>query len=244
MIYLAAQYLAAAGKSFVKYRDDDSHTNLGLWEAEKSLVTRELSDQGALLSLNIPEFSLNWILREQKETKSLHNATHIEILGWLQHISQSLIGKAYSFDLHYDLGYALKDDFRFSLEDRDALESLFQLRVFANSAIASFLKRNSLDSEIRIWPHHFDSGAFVPNANGGDVSIGLGMAVPDSLIDDHYFYLSGYKDQESVDTSNFNSLSVGSWLYEGFKGAVLPVSGMSEQNIAVFLDEALNQYIG
>jgi hypothetical protein len=64
------------------------------------------------------------------------------------------------------------------------------------------------------------------------------------LIDDHYFYLSGYKDQESVDTSNFNSLSVGSWLYEGFKGAVLPVSGMSEQNIAVFLDEALNQYIG
>jgi hypothetical protein len=45
-MHLASQYLAAAGLSFVKKQDDDSHTNLGFNTEKGIMYTRALSDNG------------------------------------------------------------------------------------------------------------------------------------------------------------------------------------------------------
>lgn len=58
MMHLAAQYLAAAGISFVEKKADYSHTNLG-WSIDKQrLETHPLSEKGDVLALNYNTFSL------------------------------------------------------------------------------------------------------------------------------------------------------------------------------------------
>ena len=58
--YLAAQYLAAAGISFVKKEADDSHTNLGFDTDGGFLATHSLSEDGDKLVLNYKNFNLEW----------------------------------------------------------------------------------------------------------------------------------------------------------------------------------------
>lgn len=73
-------------------------------------------------------------------------------------------------------------------------------------------------------------------------AIGLGLAVPDSLINDHYFYISGYKGHSGIDTSRFGSLPHGSWLNGSFKGAILPSSSVTVGMVNTFFTEAFNNY--
>ncbi|NNJ80803.1 MAG: hypothetical protein HKP11_01295 [Flavobacteriaceae bacterium] len=243
MMYLAAQYLAAAGKSFVEHKPDDSHTNLSLSTEHKSLVTRELGENGDRLLLSYEHFSLKWISRDGIEITHLHNTRHAENVKWLNEVSQQRIGKSYVFDLHYDLGYDLHEEFKFELENKEELKDLYQRRVMANNVLTSFLSRHSLRSEIRIWPHHFDTGAFVTDVGIQKLSIGLGMAIPDSMSEHYYFYLSGYNGRDGIDTSSFEQLTRGSWKNEGFKGAILPIAEMKEKDAVQFLDEAMKAYI-
>ncbi len=59
-MHLAAQYLAAAGISFVPEENDDSHTNLGFSTQKECLYTRPLNSSGAELLLNYNFFTLEW----------------------------------------------------------------------------------------------------------------------------------------------------------------------------------------
>ena len=73
-------------------------------------------------------------------------------------------------------------------------------------------------------------------------AIGLGLAVPDNVCKDHYFYISGYKGHEIIDTSDFKPLSLGSWSINGFKGAILPATEIDKNKGIAFLSEAFIQY--
>jgi hypothetical protein len=46
MMYLLAQYLAAAGISFLEKKDDDSHSNLGFSIENSSMYSRPLNENG------------------------------------------------------------------------------------------------------------------------------------------------------------------------------------------------------
>lgn len=122
----------------------------------------------------------------------------------------------------------------------NGLKELKDLRTLAQSTLASFLKNHNLKSEIRVWPHHFDTGAYT--ILNDDFALGLGLAVPDSLVNEHYFYISGNKAHLTVNTSTFDSLTLGKWINNGYKGAVLPASKLNEKMALSFLNEAYTAY--
>ena len=84
VMHRAAQYLAAAGISFLKKRDDDSHTNLG-WRSDlTSLLTYKLNKKGDKLALNYNSFSLEWVNGETvSENLLLEGTTHSEVISWI-----------------------------------------------------------------------------------------------------------------------------------------------------------------
>ena len=61
-------------------------------------------------------------------------------------------------------------------------------------------------SEVRIWPHHFDTGCLGYFDTKKNVSVGLGLAIPDKNVDDWYFYASGYHGEEPIQTEMFEPL--------------------------------------
>ncbi len=239
-MHLASQYLAAAGISFVEKQDDDSHTNLGFNKEKGVMYTRELSDNGDQLILNYNTFSLDWKGVHKTTSISLNGKTHKAIMAWLSNSAQKAIGKSYEYAFHYDLPYTISDDFTFELKDANRLNELLENRALASSIIEAFLTSNNLKSETRVWPHHFDTGAFVIFDNDSGLSIGLGFAIPDAVTQEHYFYIGGYKGHNSIDTSNFKELTKGKWSNEGFVGAMLSISKTNQTKGVAFFNEAFS----
>jgi hypothetical protein len=80
-------------------------------------------------------------------------------------------------------------------------------------------------SQIRIWPHHFDMGLFIPITRGNNAtdlqSISLGLAIGDDEVDVPYFYINHWsKDSISYPATN-PSIRTGYWHDSGWKGFVL-----------------------
>ncbi|PKB44035.1 hypothetical protein AX016_2246 [Cellulophaga sp. RHA19] len=239
MMHLAAQYLAAAGISFLEKKSDDSHTNLGFSIEKQRLETHPLSLNGDMLTLNYATFSLEWILPKVNASILLDGKTHQQVLEWLRNSSETFLGKKYTYDFHYNLPYSIDDSFIFKL-NASKLKELTDLRTLTQLSIEKTLEMNGLESSIRIWPHHFDSGAYASLTK--DIAVGFGLAVPDSMVNEHYFYISGYKGHSGLDTSKFDSLSLGEWKNDGFKGAVLPTTKINEEQVVKFFTEAINTY--
>ncbi|PKV52886.1 hypothetical protein ATE84_5017 [Aquimarina sp. MAR_2010_214] len=242
-MHLAAQYLAAAGISFLKKKNDDSHTNLGFSIEKGTLYTRPLNPSRDILSLNYNLFALEWNSHNSTKTLQLDGTSHAEVLQWIRCMAKdSDINTPYNYALHYELPYTITDDYIYTLKDPDRLRELVAFRKLSKSAIQEFLQNNLLNSEIRIWPHHFDTGAFASLEDESGLAIGLGLAIPDTMCNDYYFYISGYQSHDSLDTSDFKPLTTGKWYNEGFKGAVLPISGVNKTTIIAFFEEAFTAY--
>lgn len=243
-LHLASQYLAMAGKSFLAPKDDDSHTNVGFFAEDHTLRTWNLDDSGTYLAFSFDNFTLQWGTLEAKVSYALDGKAHNDVVGWISKmVSASKFEKPYNYDLHYKLPYTLSDDYTFELLDSDELNQLLQLRILAQNVLEAFLNSEKLESDIRIWPHHLDTGAFVVLNDGSGKSIGMGMAIPDAVWGAHYFYMSGYKGHDGLATDNFANLAHGEWKNNGFKGAILNTSNAKEKQAMQFFKEALHQYL-
>lgn len=240
MMHLAAQYLAAAGISFLDKKDDDSHTNLGLSRGTGRLQTHPLSANGDILSLDYTDFSLRWDAQNNSSIFPLNGATHAQVLTWLQETSKTILNRDYTYKFHYDLPYPIRPDFMFELLSEKRLKELLDFRILAQSTLEEILAVYRLESSIRIWPHHFDTGAY---AKVNDrFAIGFGLAIPDTLCTTHYFYISGYEGHDAISTTGFAQLSFGEWKDNGFKGGLLPASAIGQLKAVTFLKEAINSY--
>ena len=241
-LHLAAQYLAAAAIHFVEKRDDDSHTNLGFDSESGRMSTRPLSDSGDTLSLNYNTFSLDWNSSTNVESIQLDGRSHKEIIAWLTRLSQEKIGKSYTYSFHYDVPYSIADTTVFKMSDSVEVTRLLQLRIRTQTILEQTLLENNMQSEIRVWSHHFDTGAFTDLPNTPGVAIGFGLAIPDSLSSAHYLYMSGYKGHDGISTQGFDALTKGDWKDDGFKGAILPADHIGVPEGVQFFKEAINQY--
>ncbi len=241
-LHLASQYLAAANMSFLEKKADDSHTNVGFDADTKRMETYDLSSSGDKLSLNYRRFSLEWTSQSGVTSLSLDGKTHKEVLQWLQELSQTHLAKEYVYKFHYELPYTIDDDFQFKLTDASRLEYLSNLRILAQYTLERVIQTNALSSPIRIWPHHFDTGAYALLNDSSDIYIGMGMAIPDTLSDEHYFYISAYKNGSAILPSSQSDLSLGKWVDQGFTGAILPATNLVESETVKFFQETIHQF--
>ncbi|WP_298892350.1 hypothetical protein [uncultured Psychroserpens sp.] len=239
-LHLAAQYLATAAISFITKKEDDSHTNLG-WK-NHSLETHKFPN-GDKLGLSYESFSLEWIHSNgNKEHFLLNKTTHKDIINWIIQTSKNNgIEMPYQYELHYELPYnQVSDGTSFEITNSENLHVLIQQRDLAQKVISTILKSNDFESPIRIWPHHFDTGAFVNISD--QLSIGLGMAMPDTLIDSFYFYVSGYNGHQPIDIALTNSTNKGSYYSNGWQGFAMSINELDEHSAIEFCQVAINTY--
>ena len=242
-IHLAAQYLAAAGISFIPEREDDSHTNLGYSIDDKSFETWPLNDSGSKLRFDLARYELNWISRSESRSLTLDGCSHTQVLEWISATCSAYkLNNPYKYKFHYKLPYPISDDYVFKT-DPEALAREIRLRSLAHNALSQFLLQHQLISDIRTWPHHFDTGIFFLLPSNKEISIGMGLAIPDSVVDDYYFYASGYQGHESLDTTEFKALEHGKWINKGFTGAVLPATNQDKEVVFSFFSQAIEAYL-
>lgn len=244
-IHIAAQYLAVIGINFLAKKDDDSHTNVGFNKNNGYLETWPLNDNAYKLAFDYTSFSLHWLAEQEKnQSISLDGKTHQEVVRWISQVTAELGSNVpYSYQLHYDLPYEkITDDFVFQKPSQKELSSLLKLRTIAQNTLERIVKDLNLDTEIRIWPHHFDTGGFVVLDAIKNKSVGFGMAVPDSVVDDFYLYTSGYNSNGGIDTTSFQKLALGTWQNEGFKGAIAPMKNIDEAKALAFFKETILTY--
>ncbi|WP_405369329.1 hypothetical protein [Nonlabens sp. Asnod2-A12] len=241
-MHLAAQYLAAAGISFLEKKADDSHTNLGFDIERGSLETHLLSDHGDQLFLNYVDFSLEWKSKSSSIVYNLDGSTHEDVLKWITETARKALNKTYSYNLHYDLPYKIDSSFTFKLEDPKELVDLKNLRTQIQLSLEQINADFNLNTSIRVWPHHFDSGIYTKFPDS-DISIGFGLAIPDTVSPVHYFYISGYNNNGQMETANYADLSRGKWSKEGFKGAILPAAGETASQATTFFKEAIQVFL-
>ena len=234
----AAQYLATAAKSFVKPQEDDSHTNLGYDRENALLFTHPLFDNQNVFQLDLKKGVLQ-LSNRPKTSIPISGKTHPEIIEALK----GLFGNQdYTFDLHYDLPFELtKEPFHWS-EDRFMID----LRTQAHLLLEDCSRELGFCQEVRIWPHHFDSGVFGPSERKQELHFGIGLAIPDGLNECHYYYLSAYSEGKLLPAPIENALAVGQWIDTDFEGAILeviPGEVPDNEKVMEFYRRATDHYI-
>jgi len=243
-LHKATQYLCCAAKSYLDEKPDDSHTNLE-WDGKLSALVGRLlgSHQEYCLSLNFKSYSLEFLDLGRELVSSMHleGANHIAIINWLGEEGVRLeLGDLYLYELHYELPYAdFDNDFVFPGPDYNELERLSSLRNIAQNSIEHVLNTFEVDADIRIWPHHFDTGAVLALQSETPRSVGLGLAIADSMVEEAYYYVSGWSADNSLILDKMPPLTFGEWKNPLWNGAVLTSDEATEKEAMTFMMQAV-----
>ena len=242
-VHLAAQYMSAFAINFIPSREDDSHTNLGFDPVNKTLSTREFGENDCRMLFDYESFSLKIVSIETSYSLSLDGRSHFKVFDWINEKLLSLgVEKFYEYSFHYEIPYVISQDYIFKAPSSEKLTSLLSIRILADKSLTEFLSRGGYAEEIRIWPHHFDTGAFFTFKEGLDRQMGIGLAIADDMINEPYFYAAGYDENGAIDVSDFEDLEHGHWVMNGFKGAVLKNRDLNPDRVVAFFKVAMRQF--
>ncbi|MEA1787116.1 hypothetical protein U1E44_13530 [Arenibacter sp. GZD96] len=244
-IHQLSQTVAKFGRSFSEKKEDDSHTNLRFDLIGKQIWGRwaNIRSGHLILSLNLAHQTFHLLDKQNREVASFEtigkaqSEVEIAIAHFLTK-NLKVDGADFLKPLHFEIpDYDFKND-ALQKWDSEALDQWLHYRALANQACSLLNDHLNVESEIRIWPHHFDTGIYTEvNQN---IGIGFGWAMADSMIDEAYFYFSVYSlNEHNVDYATTKPLSVGKWITgEHWNGAVLPLSDTKLATIQPFLKEA------
>jgi hypothetical protein len=247
--HLAAQFVALLGRYLVPKKPDSSNINMQ-YNVEQKTLLGHFFETDLQLALHLPSLEI-CLLKNGKELIKkiqLNGKTFEQVFGELR---LALISLSIDiFPLKKEQPYSLSTNFltdnRFSTKDVEALNSATVLRHNAEIIISEIAKGLKDAEPVRIWPHHFDTGTFFTRArnNSGAASqtIGLGWAMPDEMINEPYFYLSFWTENEVKFNGKLNSLKEGKWMIPKWKGAVLKHSEIVNEKSAKGQHQLVKQF--
>lgn len=219
-----AQLLAAYGASYLPDADDHSQTNLGWNIAKSALISRSYKD--IHLELEYPGLMLFLVHKDKKYAFDPLGATLSDADHWIREtLSEHGVDPTrYSRDMGFQIDSP--EDVFISLDNDDEkiLLQLTEERNIAQKALDNLKnKLPSTTSEIRIWPHLFDTGMLIyPESNNKGKGFSLGYAPADALSEVPYFYASAWSDRE-IDYNDLPQLPPARWHLDSWKGAMIPV---------------------
>ena len=240
-LHTAAQWLGRFGRGMSPPREDDSHTSFA-WRAElQAFVTDAAASNGADFALGLRPSSCTLILFEDgaiADGLSLHGRTELEVESWVRGAL-----KARGFDLtefDADPPYAPPASKVAKGRKYDALKPAAELAEIARGydnvqPLLEEIRAQYADvkpgpDRVRSWPHHFDTGLFITLEKAPfEVArgVGVGLAVPDKLYSEFYFYSYPWPRHPRSGLPKLKSKC--RYQTEGFFGAVLPVSTLLKQ---------------
>jgi len=237
----AAQFIAMAGKYLIPQKEDDSNTNMQYLPDRGLLLGNKLPKEWQI-ALDLTKLDL-YILDKELDMKSeihLNGKTKTRVFDDLKQALTELNVDASTLknELHYKIPtHNLDKNLPFSIGDRQFFQENTSYRHNAEIILNEVIAGINHAEPVRIWPHHFDTGSLIPLArndqNKVSSSIGIGWAMPDSMISEPYYYLSFWSENPDVALKNLPSLATGQWMVPNWNGAVLKHSEiLSEKNAA------------
>lgn len=231
-IHWLSQVIAKVNKAFVPEKADDSHTNLYYDSVGDKLAGRWIKSPVGeiLLSLNLKTMQFEWI---DKNLNTLHAVTIFnksllelewDMAGYLANLGMDT--EAIIKPLHFKIpDYGIKNISEKDISGKGLADWKFY-RQLANDACFAILGYLQSQSEVRIWPHHFDTGIYAQVTD--DLGIGFGLAMKDEMAGNAYFYLTGYRNSGSINYVDLPELSQGNWETGVWKGAILRLDVIAE----------------
>lgn len=254
-IHRAAQFPAAIGRNYLPHKDDDSNTNLK-WNPltgvlSSRIIPRKDGDDFQL-GIDVEKFELIFQngLGEELNTIRLNGQTKEQLMTSIQVELDALGMDSHQMDFisHYEVPeHEVDKGHPFVKPDEHYLKHWVAMRTNAeilNHHCNQYLEKHA---EIRVWPHHFDTGIYNPVNKAGDKSIGAGWAIADGMVNEPYFYIYGWQKEAELGFNDKPKLPIGHWIVKEWKGAVLPISDLikadNQEGMALaFCDTVLEWY--
>lgn len=240
-----AQFLGGFGHSYVSPKEDDSHTSFH-WDIGKSALISK-SAQKVHLELSYQDIVLRIHCRKATYELDLLGVSYSIIEDWIR---ESLEDFGLDPTIYQpNAGYPLKTPFdgftALNNEEEKAILTAIEHRNIAQKCLQDIGLTGIKTSEIRVWPHDFDTGMLIakgPN-DSFDQVIGCGYAISDDICDTPYYYAYAWSKENHIGYANTQPLTIGSWyLGSRWKGIVLPAGTsdpVSVETVSNFFEETL-----
>jgi len=258
----SVQFIAMVGKAYLPQKPDNLQTNMEWWPDKEAFAGWRIpADRSFRLVLETSDFRLAFYedARHQRETVSLHGMTRQDIYEWLQHILQrrgndpDLI----SYITQYEIpDHPINVGASFEIPPKSAQEILASYRKDAELILSHFAVRFPQAGSVRIWPHYFDTSCHIPLTSDNDGKterfLSLGLAVPDTIVKDYYFYVQYFSETEQTNGAMLPQLNRADiWHTNDWKGATLPLSTLAElptvaqqvEEVTRFFEEAISALV-
>ena len=235
-LHFLSQIITKANRTFVPRKEDDSHTNLFFDPLGNRITGRWINAKTnkILFALNFETQAVEIIDETCKRQASITTINkHIEEIE--QKIENRLPDfglnpEGFDAPLHFEI-----PSYDFAKEPIAKIEPVGmsqwkQFRQLANQACFELMGYIQSWAEVRIWPHHFDTGVYiVPIEN--KLGIGFGLAMEDSIAESAYFYLAGYPLKGEINYKDLPQSDSWQWkIHENWKGAALTLKTLSNLN--------------
>ena len=225
----AAQFIALVGHHLTLQQADDSNTNMEYIPDGNLLLGNSLPN-GMRVALQLTELKLLILDEENDQKKAIKldgktkNEVFIELAQNLADVGIDVSNL--KNELHYEIpSHPLDEGAVFSVKDKKHFVENTGYRHNAKSVLNEISDLFEQQEPIRIWPHHFDTGAFyvISKNKKGEATqtIGIGFAIPDSMIDEPYYYLSFWSAEPVKELDKLPGLDAGNWMMPNWNGAVL-----------------------
>ena len=225
----AAQFPAMVGKYLIPQQADDSNTNMEYIPAGQLLLGNEMPD-GMRLALQMTGLKLEILDQDgkPKKTISLIGKTKQRVFDELKQSLLELGVNVTNFknELHYEIPvHPLDKGAVFYVKNESDFVENANYRLNAKIVLNEIAKEFKQKEPIRVWPHHFDTGAFyvISKNEKGDATqtIGVGFAIPDIMVKEPYYYLSFWSKKPIKNLNKLLALSSGTWMMPNWNGAIL-----------------------
>jgi hypothetical protein len=248
-VHHAAQFATALAISYLKPRDDDSHTNLQWTDSLGALVSNavKLDSSTVRVGLRIADLSLLVVDAKGRAvaTRPLTGHTIADAQKWLGGELQlaGLDPARLTLKRHFEIPpHAVAKGAPF--DTAHAAQFVQLAHWFSNGAsvLGELAAATSGASEVRCWPHHFDVATLITLGPGK--SIGAGLEPGDGYYDEPYFYVKASPEPPREKLASPLE-GGGSWHTKEWAGAVLPGSRFAGDDVAQalqarkFLDSAV-----
>jgi hypothetical protein len=195
----------------------------------ETLVGNALAD-GLHLGLHLSKMALQ-VLNQNEElidSVELNGRTWDETFDSMKRILQNsgIDILKINNELHFEIPFhPLADGASFDIRELKYFKENAIYRHNSEIILHEVITEYPNASPIRVWPHHFDTGTFIPldsnESSGVSKSIGLGWAIPDTMVQEPYYYLSFWSAETDKILESLNPLPAGKWLMPKWNGAVL-----------------------
>jgi hypothetical protein len=229
--HLAAQFIALTGRYLIPQKPDGSNINMQ-YISEKELLLGNYHPDGWAVGIQLRELAVLILDKNEKSKAEIplegltFNEAFYEFKAALQ--SQGIDVSGLKTEQPYDLPTNGLREGKFFNPGELATSENIRYRHNARLIINELAKLFNDVEPVRIWPHHFDTGTFATIARNekgaSSKTIGLGWAIPDSMVSKPYFYLSFWSENPIKIENELEKLPAGKWMMPGWNGAVLGVS--------------------